>query len=465
MARLFVAASTQHLKNANAVVTAMPVTLACWFKATSTIAHGLINIGVSTNNTNLFSLNLTNTSNVRAVQNGNRVATTSATFTNGTWNHACGQLINDSSRAVFLNGGNKATNTTTSSATSGLNKTSIGVISGNSDTQLADAAIAEVGIWNVALDDSEVAALGKGVSPLLVRPQSLVAYWPLIGRTSPEIDVRGGFGMTVTGATVADHPRIYYPTPKHFVLATAANAYTLTAGTGAFTLAGKAAGLTAARLLPAAVGAFSLIGKATGLYAWRLVSAGTGAFTLTGKAAGLYASRTVSAGTGSFALAGNAANLLATRVVAAAVGVFTLTGSAAGLRATRVVSAETGTFTLAGKSAGLYVSRVVSAGAGSFTLTGRDAALLAARRLSADCGPFTLTGRDANLLASRILSAGCGAFTLTGHDANLVYQQDVTPPAPTPTTAGGGGLAGIGSLDINVNDDLEAIALALLLLR
>lgn len=39
--------------------------------------------------------------------------------------------------------------------------------------------ISEVGYWNVALTDADVAVLAKGVSPLLVRPEGLVAYWSL----------------------------------------------------------------------------------------------------------------------------------------------------------------------------------------------------------------------------------------------------------------------------------------------
>lgn len=64
----------------------------------------------------------------------------------------------------------------------------------------ADGRVAEAAIWNVALTASEVAALAKGVSPLQIRPASLQAYWPLIGRQSPEPDWVGGFNLTLTNA-------------------------------------------------------------------------------------------------------------------------------------------------------------------------------------------------------------------------------------------------------------------------
>ena len=38
MARNFIAASNQYMSNASAVVAAMPVTMACWFRSTSTTA-------------------------------------------------------------------------------------------------------------------------------------------------------------------------------------------------------------------------------------------------------------------------------------------------------------------------------------------------------------------------------------------------------------------------------------------
>jgi hypothetical protein len=71
--------------------------------------------------------------------------------------------------------------------------------------------IAEAGIWSVALTAAEIASLAKGISPLSIRPASLLAYWPLIGQTSPEIDFHGRFEMTVSGAVADDHPRVYMP--------------------------------------------------------------------------------------------------------------------------------------------------------------------------------------------------------------------------------------------------------------
>jgi hypothetical protein len=78
-----------------------------------------------------------------------------------------------------------------------------------------DGRIGEPACWNAVLTSGEASALGLGYSPLLVRPASLVAYWPLIGRTSPEIDRIGGYDMTLNaGPTWAAHPRVIMPESK-----------------------------------------------------------------------------------------------------------------------------------------------------------------------------------------------------------------------------------------------------------
>ena len=67
--------------------------------------------------------------------------------------------------------------------------------------------MAEVGIWNVALTDAEIASLADGMTCDKVRPQSLVFYAPLVREL---IDARGGLTITNNNtATVAAHTRVY----------------------------------------------------------------------------------------------------------------------------------------------------------------------------------------------------------------------------------------------------------------
>lgn len=74
-----------------------------------------------------------------------------------------------------------------------------------------DGQLAEVAIWDVALTAGEAATLGKGFCPLLVRPQSLVLYAPLVGAYSPETDLVGGGTGATTGTTKVAHPRVMRP--------------------------------------------------------------------------------------------------------------------------------------------------------------------------------------------------------------------------------------------------------------
>lgn len=219
MSRSFASSSSQYLTYSGAVLSATPLTMACFFNPVSGAGtYTLLSISDSAQSATYLQLHLAS-NRVRASEGANGVGIATANnvttnVSNGVWQHACGVFGSSSSRDAFLNGGLKGSNTTTIGAGT-LDRTEIGAKFNIARGGYMNGQIAEVGLWSAALTDAEVATLGKGVSPLLVRPQSLVAYWPLIGRASPEIDIRGGFNMTLGGTpTAADHPRIYYPTPR-----------------------------------------------------------------------------------------------------------------------------------------------------------------------------------------------------------------------------------------------------------
>lgn len=67
----------------------------------------------------------------------------------------------------------------------------------------------------MALNTSEIAALAKGLSPLLIRPTSLVFYLPLV--RDADRDVVGGLALTAFNVpTVGDHTKIFNPAPRVF---------------------------------------------------------------------------------------------------------------------------------------------------------------------------------------------------------------------------------------------------------
>jgi len=121
--------------------------------------------------------------------------------------HACGVFTSNTSRTVFLNGGNSATNTNTI-APSGVNAIDIGFRPNAGVAGLLfDGKLAEVGIWNTALTAAEIASLAKGMTCDKIRPQNLVFYAPLVRDIA---DQKGGLTITNNnGATVANHPRVY----------------------------------------------------------------------------------------------------------------------------------------------------------------------------------------------------------------------------------------------------------------
>lgn len=130
----------------------------------------------------------------------------SAACTPGTWNHwiwrhAGGEL-------VLYKDGILAALTASGNSTGITNSLRLGNVSGSG---FLEGDVAELAFWNVSLQDDECAALGKGFSPRMIRPASLTGYWPLGGRASPERDLRAGRALTLTGTTVADHPRVIYP--------------------------------------------------------------------------------------------------------------------------------------------------------------------------------------------------------------------------------------------------------------
>lgn len=132
----------------------------------------------------------------------------------GIWYNICGVFNSISSRTIYVNGSNTATNTTTVNSVNPATKVTISALrytsgSGGTNlfTQYLNGEIAEVGIWSAALTAAEIASLANGMTCDKVRPQNLVFYAPLVRDL---VDQKGGLAITNNnGATVANHPRVY----------------------------------------------------------------------------------------------------------------------------------------------------------------------------------------------------------------------------------------------------------------
>ena len=199
---------SQHLTHSGAPVTGEPFTLACWYLTTDAAADQVL-ISLAPNSGNYHALALGGTTGgdpVSAVSfDGSAgVADSTAGFSTSTWQHACAVFAAADDRRVYLNGTNKGTNT--DSITPGtLAATALAYSADTTPGYHLAGNIAEAAVWDVALTDAEVAMLAQGVSPLLVRPAHLVAYWPLI--RDEDQDRVGGYHLTpVNSPTVANHP-------------------------------------------------------------------------------------------------------------------------------------------------------------------------------------------------------------------------------------------------------------------
>ena len=197
-------------------LTAYPVTFACWIQAENmTATRSPLSMGNTTTGSNGFSIEVSTsgTVTVRVLSGGlNSSATSTATVgTGGTsWNHVCGVFASDTLRTVYVDGANSVGNTASRAfPTTAMNRTCIGARFNAGVGLNFDGRVAEVAIWNAALNADEVRSLGVGyASPRFVRPSDLVSYTPLIrGVTANAQDLVSGVTFTGSGVVVADHVR------------------------------------------------------------------------------------------------------------------------------------------------------------------------------------------------------------------------------------------------------------------
>lgn len=124
------------------------------------------------------------------------------------WVSAVATFASATDRKVYLNGTQDASNTTSATPTG----TTISGNVGYSGGFPALGSVAEAAIWNVALSAEDIAALNN-VSPLLIRPDALVAYIPLLDSGTLDLVAPAA---TVTGTLTKDndHPSVIYPRRK-----------------------------------------------------------------------------------------------------------------------------------------------------------------------------------------------------------------------------------------------------------
>ena len=215
--------TSQTITAASAGVTAEPLTIAAWFYPTRNTARTVIvsladTLGFDPGAQMFYALVEDGTKTGDPIcatkHNGGSAAavsdeaTSTSGFTINSWWHGCAVFTSTTSRTIYLNGGSSATNTTSVSTNANtVDKTAIGCLGRSTNAAFFQGRVAEVGIWNVALNADEAASLAKGMTCDKVRPSALVFYAPLVRNIQ---DLRQGVTLTNNNtATVANHPRVY----------------------------------------------------------------------------------------------------------------------------------------------------------------------------------------------------------------------------------------------------------------
>jgi len=163
-------------------VTGPPLTLACWVNPSTLTGHdACIAVGSSGSN-EAYALNLRATYKKVTMESrdssGGSIAQAADDYRADAWQHVAGVCTSSVSRQAFLDGVG-GTVSTTSRTPSSVDRIRIGEWSAVWSRPF-DGMIAECAIWNVALSDGDIQAMASGLTPTLIRPDSLVSYYPLV---------------------------------------------------------------------------------------------------------------------------------------------------------------------------------------------------------------------------------------------------------------------------------------------
>jgi len=223
MARSF-NGSSQYFNTSTSPVSALPLTVACWFRSASDSAvQVLLALGNGSGTERVF---LTASGNAAGDPVSFQSITTAGTagaavsltgYSINTWHHIAGVTAAVDSRYVYLDGVQSPHNTQDRNA-SPATWDHVDVASNffsSSRIRYLDGQIAEVAIWNAALTSGEISSLAAGYAPPFIRPQNLVCYWPMHGRAGAAGNEDPWYGtlplLQAASPSLADHPRIIYP--------------------------------------------------------------------------------------------------------------------------------------------------------------------------------------------------------------------------------------------------------------
>lgn len=213
----------RYAYTASTPVTAPPFTLACWAYPETDAAGSSQTLISLTDDSDYYLIDLYRPAGnirwARAIAQGQ--ASIKIGYTVGNWHHITGTFYSSGGSheiKVYLDGAVGTTQTDDFVADTTPDKIRLAAqYVGGSPVTMLDGYLAEIAIWDEILTADEIASLAKGYSPLMVSPQNLKVYWPMISNRGAPLafsyDRMDGLYLNhVGGAPVtADHPPVIYP--------------------------------------------------------------------------------------------------------------------------------------------------------------------------------------------------------------------------------------------------------------
>ena len=425
--------STQYLESTTAVVTGLPVTFSCWVYPTAISrfqAAMCISRATGAVDQDLLRLIVYNTNVIEAASfqaTTPTVSTTIGTITANAWHHLAATFSSSGGQFVWLNG-TKSSSGGNSRVPAGLDRTSIGRQIVNS-TQFFpwQGRIAEAAVYSVVLDDAEIAAMADGYTPLQIRPQSLVAYYPLGGHYG-QLDVdrwKNRYDLTAYNSpTWADHPRVIYPRRSFWFptpIPAAPTSYTLEALPASVDVVGQSAALSAVRKLAAQPATIEVVGQEATLRVIRKIVASPATVDVVGQAATLSAVRRLAASPATIEVVGQAATLRVVRKIVASPATVDVVGQSATLTRARTLTANAAEVQVSGQAAGLTATRKITASPAAIEVVGQSANLRVVRRIVASPATVEVVGQTAVTRRTALLQGLAATIAVVGQAAVLTY--------------------------------------------
>lgn len=204
---------TASLDLGAALVTAVPCTFSCLYRTGSVgAAQSLVAAANSTTSGNYLSMEIAAGATLRCRSNDNvgsaDSSSTLAMVAGNTYLATAAFQTPITGRKNWLNDFSVTTAGLTSRTPTGIDRFSLGRKASSATNQVFTGAMAWAAVWNVALDDPENRALWHGEDPRSIRPQSLIAYWPLTDQGSVQFDRVGANHLSVTSGPI---PQIDFP--------------------------------------------------------------------------------------------------------------------------------------------------------------------------------------------------------------------------------------------------------------